>query len=115
MFDSFKDHGFISISEKADRETLNTIEDNYYIEHNFDPKEYELQKLLSTLNGNPFLNISDVITRRDHLKTQLTAVSKRVSKLILENSSSYTTELQRVTVLTGALQDSIETCHKARR
>ncbi|CAF4383801.1 unnamed protein product, partial [Adineta steineri] len=26
-----------------------------------------------------------------------------------------TTELQRVTVLTGALQDSIETCHKARR
>ncbi len=35
--------------------------------------------------------------------------------MILENSSSYTAELQRVTVLTGALQDSIETCHIARR
>lgn len=58
MFDSFKvswkqlnidrliasiqDHGFISVSEKADRETLNTIEKDYYLEENFDPKLYEL-------------------------------------------------------------------------
>ncbi|CAF4550005.1 unnamed protein product [Rotaria sp. Silwood1] len=115
MFDSFKDHGFLSVSEKADRETLNTIEDCYYAEDNFDPKEYELQKLLSSQNGNPFLNLSDVIARHDRLNTQLTAVSKRVSKLVLENSSSYTAELQRVTVLTSALECSIETCHTARR
>ncbi len=38
-----------------------------------------------------------------------------MSKLVLENSSSYTAELQRVTVLTSALGDSIETCHRARR
>lgn len=38
-----QDHGFVSVSEKADRETLNTIEDTYYIGDNFDPKEYELQ------------------------------------------------------------------------
>ncbi len=40
---SFQDHSFLSVSEKADRETLNTIEDTYYSEDNFDPKEYELQ------------------------------------------------------------------------
>ncbi len=43
LLSSFQDHGFISVSEKADRETLNTIEDKYYIEDDFDPKEYELQ------------------------------------------------------------------------
>ncbi|CAF0810355.1 unnamed protein product [Adineta ricciae] len=115
MFDSLKDHGFVSVSEKADRETLNTIEDVYYNEDNFDPKEYELQKLLSTMKDNPFLDLADVLNRRDRLKAQLLAVSKRVSKLVLENSSAYTTELQRVTVLTSALQDSIETCYHARR
>ncbi|CAF4059434.1 unnamed protein product [Rotaria magnacalcarata] len=115
MFDSFKDQGFLSISEKADRETLSTIENNYYIEDDFDAKEYELQKLLSSQAGNPFLNLSDVTTRRDCLANQLEVVTKRVSKLILENSSSYTAELQRVTVLTSALEGSIETCHRARR
>ena len=50
-----------------------------------------------------------------HFNVDLFQVSKRVSKLVLENSSSYTAELQRVTVLTSALEDSIETCHRARR
>ncbi|UJR36882.1 hypothetical protein I4U23_029595 [Adineta vaga] len=114
MFDSLKDNGFISVSEKADRETLSTIEGEYYNGENFDPKEHELQKLLSTIKDNPFLDLADVLNRRDRLKVQLIAVSKRVSKLILENSSAYTSELQRVTVLTSALQDSIETCYNAR-
>ena len=34
---------------------------------------------------------------------------------MLENSSSYTAELQRVTVLTKALENSIDTCHLARK
>jgi hypothetical protein len=31
------------VSEKADRETLSTIENKYYLEDNFDPKGYELE------------------------------------------------------------------------
>ena len=81
MFDSFKvsanlpdptrliysiqDHGFISVSEKADRETLNTIEKSYYLEDDFDPKQYELEvnSLLSLRSLSSFFYLRNYIPR----------------------------------------------------
>jgi hypothetical protein len=86
----------MSVSDRADRETLNAIDAQYYVQDNFDPKHHELQviervvaastassgahrfdclqTLLSPTAANPFFNVSNVITRRDRLITQLAAV-----------------------------------------
>ncbi|CAF0818466.1 unnamed protein product, partial [Didymodactylos carnosus] len=97
---------------KAEQEILNSIEPNYFNAENFDSNLFELQKL-STLKEK--FETADVLSVKDRLNVQLHIVSKRVSKLVLENSSSYAAELQRVTDLTSSLQQSVLICAAARR
>ena len=84
---------------------MNAIEQNFYIEENFDPKAYELQvrllsctaltpplffvmqKLLASSDANPFLHLPDVTTRRDRLDTQLAVVRLRVCPRLLPTVS----------------------------
>lgn len=43
FFFPFQDSSFLSMSEKTDRETLNTIERSYFNEEDFNPEFYELE------------------------------------------------------------------------
>ena len=50
-----------------------------YVRVRVDVQHVSFQKLLSTIKDNPFLDLADVLNRRDRLKTQLLAVRRILS------------------------------------
>ena len=68
---------------------LDTIHKEYFSE-NFDPSAYELTRLAEPCDQ------ASIDLERKHLLKQLTVVSKKVFKLILDGQSDYTAQLDHI-------------------
>ncbi|XP_022109307.1 syndetin-like [Acanthaster planci] len=77
----------------AEAEIIDSIEKEYFNDEDFDGSEFELLKVPELEK----IELSKLTADRDRLRRQRQAVSKKVSDVVLENQSSYSRELQRVT------------------
>jgi hypothetical protein len=101
---------------EVEKEILGSIEEEYFRVSNDSndsndtsiAEQFVLQKLPQVLDLNY------LIDEKQRLKRQLIVVSKKVSDLILENQTAYTTELERVTQLQTSLSDAIKVCTTGR-
>ncbi|GFS12991.1 coiled-coil domain containing 132 [Elysia marginata] len=98
------------VNPHEEQEIIDGIESSYYNNESFDTSLYELQKLSSEE-----LDLDMISNDCDKLKTQLQAVSKRISELILQNHPAYATELQRVMDLQKTLKSARSVCQVGRR
>jgi len=92
----------------ADEDTLGEIQPEYF-DDEFDPSLYELSKLP--------LKFDQVSIDRDRklLLQQLTVVSKKVFKLILERQNNCAVQLEHIVSVQTDVFDSVSTCCSARR
>ncbi|CAL1535105.1 unnamed protein product [Lymnaea stagnalis] len=97
------------VNPHEEQEIIDGIEDKYYNNESFDTSLFELQKLPEQLD------LEKITEDCVKLRTQLQAVSKRVSELILQNHSAYATELQRVMDLQRTLREAGAVCQSGRR
>ncbi|CAG5128982.1 unnamed protein product [Candidula unifasciata] len=97
------------VNPHEEQEIIDGIEDKYYNNESFDTSLYELQKLPEVLD------LEKIAEDAAKLKTQLQAVSKRVSELILQNHPAYAAELQRVMDLQRTLRSAGAVCQNGRR
>ncbi|BFZ05032.1 hypothetical protein BsWGS_08071 [Bradybaena similaris] len=97
------------VNPHEEQEIIDGIEDTYYNNESFDTSLFELQKLPEILDPE---KIADDSAK---LQTQLQAVSKRVSELILQNHPAYAAELQRVMDLQRTLRSAGSVCQNGRR
>ncbi|XP_071803209.1 syndetin-like isoform X1 [Asterias amurensis] len=95
----------------AEAEIIESIEKEYFNDEDFDGSEFELLKLPELDQIEPPKLAGD----RDRLRRQRQSVSKKFSDVVLENQSSYTKELQRVTDLQASLQTATIICTNGRR
>ena len=61
------------------------------------------------------LSLAQIDTDKRQFSVQLSAVSRKVSELVLENHPAYATELRRVMDLQQSLQNASEICTDGRR
>ncbi|MFH4983548.1 hypothetical protein AB6A40_010257 [Gnathostoma spinigerum] len=94
----------------VEADVLESIEAAYYLEDGFDATDFELKKM-----AGPELLPEDLMREMDRLKHQLHVVSKRISSMIVENSPSYSAELERVDNIQGDLTDVIDTVSMIRK
>ncbi|XP_059150713.1 syndetin-like isoform X2 [Physella acuta] len=98
-----------AVNPHDEQEIIDGIEQSYYNNETFDTSLHELQKLPEQLDLD---KITEDCTK---LRTQLQAVTKRVSELILQNHPAYATELQRVMDLQRTLRSAGLVCRSGRR
>ncbi|XP_038044483.1 syndetin-like [Patiria miniata] len=95
----------------AEAEIIDSIEKDYFNDEDFDGSEFELLKMPELEK----IELGKLTADRDRLRRQRQAVSKKVSDVVLENQSSYSRELQRVTDLQASLQTANIICTNGRR
>lgn len=106
----FKEHSIeFTQDPRVDQEAIAKIDPQFYKDDQFDVIEYNLQNLPERLD------LAAIEANRTALATQLKAVSRHVSELVLENHPAYQTELQRVMELQQTLNSASEICSKGRR
>ncbi|GFO41646.1 coiled-coil domain containing 132 [Plakobranchus ocellatus] len=98
------------VNPQEEQEIIDGIEAIYYNNESFDTSLYELQKC-----EDEVLDLEKISTDCTKLRTQLQAVSKRISELILQNHPAYATELQRVMDLQKTLKSARSVCQTGRR
>ncbi|CAK8673996.1 unnamed protein product [Clavelina lepadiformis] len=93
---------------QADREAIESIDKVFYGDQEaINP--YELDNLPEALS------LGDVEVRREKLRQQVNAISKKLSDVILENQPSYTKELKDVQELQRSLHNAFIICSNGRR
>ncbi|XP_012938430.1 syndetin [Aplysia californica] len=97
------------VNPHEEQEIIDGIEAEYYNNESFDTSLFQLQKLPEQLD------LEKIMDDSVRLRTQLQAVSKRVSELILQNHPAYATELQRVMDLQRTLRAAGRVCQTGRR
>lgn len=91
-----------------DSEVIESIQDVYFSDMDFDASLHELEKLPEVLTEE------SLDKYRNNLRRQLQAVSRQLSQKILENQRSYVRELDRVMDLEANLQKATSVCTHGR-
>jgi hypothetical protein len=95
---------------RVDQELIDSIDPTYFNDdQSFDAIEYDLNKMAGKLD------LASIECCRSVVRSQLQAVSHRVSELVLENHPAYAAELDRVMELERCLQDASDICATGRR
>ncbi|KAG8179937.1 hypothetical protein JTE90_025262 [Oedothorax gibbosus] len=96
---------------EIEKEILNSIEEVFYSDEQFDASEY---KLTNIPEAPEIPDINEIYSDKVKLTSQLHVVSKQLSALILQNQSALAEELQRVTEMQKTLEEACLICTQSR-
>eukprot|EP00794_Sanderia_malayensis_P003270 gene3270-3751_t len=103
-----EDNRAVPEDENTDKEIIKGIEEIYYKPADFDMTEYELKNLPA------LIDVDQLDGYGDFLRRQSNAVTRQLSRKILENQALYVRELERVIDLQSSLSKATSICMKGR-